>query len=107
MEESPQTKTSGIKSKQNIRKDTIQTSKYKHPCYDPTAVLLKAPWLQQYPLIKTEHRPQLSYFVQQMVANDFPDFTWAVDYDPFFITELMRHGFLTMATEVYHNFTAV
>lgn len=90
------------KSNQNIntKKSKQKKQDVNHPSYDPNNVLRKAPWLGQFPLIKPENRPQLQYFVEQMIQRNFEDFTWATDFDPFFLADLMRHGFLTMATEV-------
>jgi len=72
---------------------------HKHPNMDPKVVLLKAPWLNQFPYLSTEHASKLLFVSAQMISRDFDDFTWATDFDPNFLTELMRHGFLTMAVD--------
>jgi hypothetical protein len=90
----------GANNKKNKQKSKTEKTAIKHPSYDSRVILMQCPWLGQFPLIKPENRPQLGYFVEQMIQRDFEDFTWATDFDPYFLADLMRHGFLTMATDV-------
>ena len=38
--------------------------------------------------------------VQRIIEHDADDFTWGSDFTPEVLSDLMRHGFLTMAIEV-------
>jgi hypothetical protein len=68
--------------------------------YDVKVLLRYAPGLKRYPYIGIEKSSQLSAIALKIIANNDGDFAWSNDFSPGFLTDLMRHGFLTMATSV-------
>ena len=73
---------------------------------DPQLVLRESPWLDNVPYLGPAHshvsgNQQGLGRIVAVLAERYPsDFCWASDFDPLFVADLMRHGFLPMAHEV-------
>ena len=46
---------------------------------------------------------KIDSIIDFIIGRNVGDFTWATDYHPRFISDLMRYGFLPMASEVKNN----
>ena len=57
-------------------------------------------WLRNVPFLEPEYAPKLEQIAERLDELGADDFTWSCDFDPAWLAELMRHGFLTMATDV-------
>lgn len=71
--------------------------------FDAKALVRVAPWLRRVQFLSPDIAPRLPEVADRMVALQADEFTWSSDFSPSWVATLMRHGFLTMATEVNHR----
>jgi len=68
--------------------------------FDKALLLRHARWLKNVPYLSPDMAPHLPAVVARLIEFGADDFTWSSDFSPAFLANLMRHGFLTMATSV-------